>query len=483
MTLRLRLVVALFALMLAGLGLFGVVTYTVYARSQYQRLDEQIRAAVPFATRQLAEQARSGSSSSNSTTPTTRAGTGRGSDSDAPPPLVPLSTYSELRDATGKVLVAAQLSSTTSKPKLGTVVAPAPPARFFTVGSATGSGTWRVFVSPVSGPDATGPGEFAVVAIPTNDVTTALRRLVFIEISGSAVLLLLLSTGAWVIMRRGLRPLEEVAETAGAITAGDMTRRVSATAPSTEVGQLGIAFNTMLDEIQEAFAARDATEQRLRQFLADVSHELRTPLTSIQGFAELFRIGDPQQIDLATILRRIEQESARMRELVEDLLLLARLDQTRPTERKPVDLAVLAADACSDIAAAAPDRDIVLDAPEPIVLVGDEALLRQAIANLTTNAVKHTPEGSRVDVSTRLVDGHAVVEVRDHGAGLDADALAHAYDRFWQADKARAGAGAGLGLAIVESVAHDHGGTVTATNAPDGGAIFTMDLPISPSHL
>jgi two-component system OmpR family sensor kinase len=251
-----------------------------------------------------------------------------------------------------------------------------------------------------------------------------------------------------------------------------------------EVGQLGLALNTMLDEIESAFAERDATEQRLRQFLADASHELRTPLTSIQGFAELFRIGAANQehVDLPTILRRIEEESARMKVLVEDLLLLARLDETRPIQRQPVDLAVLAADACSDAVAAAPDRRVTLDAPEPVVVLGDEAHLRQAIANLVANALRHTPAGTPIEVSARLRDGMGTVTVRDHGSGLDAEALAHVFDRFWQADKARSGSGAGLGLTIVAGIAAEHGGKAVAANAGSGngsrGAVFELLLPL-----
>jgi len=246
------------------------------------------------------------------------------------------------------------------------------------------------------------------------------------------------------------------------------------------VGQLGLALNTMLGDIEVAFHEREATERRLRQFLADASHELRTPLTSIQGFAELFRVsGEDARVDLPTILRRIEEESARMKVLVEDLLLLARLDEPRATERAPVDLAVLAADACSDAVAHAPDRPITLDAPEPVVIAGDDDHLRQAIANLVTNAVRHTPAGTRIEVSARLDRGSAVIAVRDHGAGLDPATLDHAFDRFWQADNARVGTGAGLGLAIVASIAGEHGGTATAANAPDGGALFTLRLPLT----
>jgi two-component system OmpR family sensor kinase len=236
----------------------------------------------------------------------------------------------------------------------------------------------------------------------------------------------------------------------------------------------------MREDIEAAFQERDATELRLRQFLADASHELRTPLTSIQGFAELFRVGgDHAQVDLPTILRRIEEESARMKVLVEDLLLLARLDRPRAAERRPVDLAVLAADACSDAVAIAPDRAVTLDAPEPVVVAGDQAHLRQAMSNLITNAVRHTPPGTPIEVSARLVDGQAVVAVRDHGPGLNEDDLTHVFDRFWQADKARVGTGAGLGLAIVSSIAVAHGGTASAANAPGGGAIFTIRLPLS----
>jgi two-component system OmpR family sensor kinase len=272
-----------------------------------------------------------------------------------------------------------------------------------------------------------------------------------------------------------------MADTTKEIAAGDLSQRVQVSSPGTEVGQLAVAFNTMLDEIQAAFADRDATEARLRQFLADASHELRTPLTSIQGFAELFRLGaDGSAVGTGTIMRRIEEESARMKGLVEDLLLLARLDQVRQSERSPVDLSVLAADACSDATASAPDRPITLSAPQPVVVLGDEAHLRQALANLLSNALAHTPAGGPITVAARLKAGGAIVEVRDHGPGLDAESLAHVFDRFWQKDPARAGAGAGLGLAIVAAVAEEHDGSVTAGNAPEGGAVFTIRLPLVP---
>jgi two-component system OmpR family sensor kinase len=491
MTLRLRLVLALVTLVAAGLVVFGVVTYTLYSSSQHQRLDAQLRSS-----QQLVERRLQGND-----------GGGPGGPSDGGPgPAVdiPAGTYAELLDSSGSV--ANQFNLSSGAPKLPS---PLPGAshtpKLFNAASTSGSGGFRVLICKVAAPFGGGPGGggggggpgggyvtrpgvtltsdyTVVIAAPLTEVSNALHRLVLDEAGGALLLLLLLSAGSWLILRRGLRPLERMAGTARSITAGDLSQRVSPAGGASEVGQLGLALNTMLDDIEGAFQEREATEQRLRQFLADASHELRTPLTSIQGFAELFRLsGDHAQVDLPTILRRIEQESARMKVLVEDLLLLARLDQTRAAERAPVDLAVLAADACSDAVATAPDRRVTLDAPEPVVVAGDQAHLRQAIANLVTNAVHHTPPGTPIEVSARLNDGWAEVAVRDHGPGLDEAGLAHVFDRFWQADRARVGTGAGLGLAIVASIAGEHGGRASAANCPDGGAVFRLRLPLSGS--
>ncbi|MCU1379220.1 MAG: integral rane sensor signal transduction histidine kinase [Acidimicrobiales bacterium] len=460
MTLRSRLVVALVLLSTAGLAVFGVATYVLYARSQYERLDAQIRTAEPFARAQLRAETIPG-----------RPGPGR---VGPPPVVVPIGTYVEERTPDGLVqrLQAGDSSTQPNLPAdLGTVT---PQGRYLTVGSTTGSGRWRVLVSEGPG------GSTVIVAFPLTEVTEALRRLVAIEGVSAGVLLALLGAGSWFILRRGLHPLEAMATTARSITAGDLSQRVEPSESKTEVGQLGLALNTMLGEIEEAFREREATELRLRQFLADASHELRTPLTSIQGFAELYRLGgDQEHVDQPTIFRRIEEESARMKTLVEDLLLLARLDQTRPAERVPVDLAVLAADACSDAVAAAPDRPVSLVAPDPVVVRGDGDHLRQAIGNLVANALRHTPAGTPLEVSATLEGGAAVVRVRDHGRGLGEEALEHAFDRFWQADEARVGNGAGLGLSIVAGIAREHGGTATAANAPDGGAVFTLTLPMT----
>ncbi|MBV8958326.1 MAG: HAMP domain-containing histidine kinase [Actinobacteria bacterium] len=476
MTLRLRLVLALVVLVAAGLAVFGGVTYSLYAHSQYQRLDTQLQTSAPSFTGVLDNNRGGDGFGGDGRNGRDGGGPGPGGGGGGErPPLGPLGTYAELRSSDGTVLSHFQPIETTALPKLPTKLTAAERPRFLTTGSTSGSTAWRVFVGRAQGPE----NNAVVVAVPLTDVRSSLQRLVFIEVAGALALLALLSGGAWFVLRRGLRPLEQMADTAGAIAGGDLSQRVETAGESSEVGQLGLALNTMLDEIESSFAEREATEQRLRQFLADASHELRTPLTSIQGFAELFRIGgDPEHADLPTIMRRIEQEAARMGVLVEDLLLLARLDQTRPVDREPVDLAVLAADACSDAVAAAPDRPVTLDAPDPVVVLGDQAHLRQAVGNLVTNAVRHTPDATAIEVGARLLEGKAVITVREHGAGLDDEALAHAFDRFWQADKARVGAGAGLGLAIVAGAVAEHGGTATAANAEGGGALFTLTLPL-----
>jgi two-component system OmpR family sensor kinase len=301
---------------------------------------------------------------------------------------------------------------------------------------------------------------------------------VLIEGVAGGALLAVLGAGSWLVLRRGLRPLERMAATARSISAGDLTRRVDAAGGEGEVGQLGLALNGMLDDLERAFTERDATEQRLRQFLADASHELRTPLTSIRGFAELFRLGE-EQVDLPVVLRRIEEESTRMNDLVDELLLLARLDQPRPADTAPVDLAVLGADACSDASALDHERTVTLDAPDPVVVTGVRDHLQQAVANLVVNAVHHTPTGTPIEISARSADRWAILTVRDHGPGLTPEALDHAFDRFWRADSARAGTGSGLGLAIVAAIADEHDGTVKADNPDGGGARFTLRIPLA----
>ena len=470
MTLRVRLVLALVALVIVAQGVGFAATYFAYRNSEYGRIDQQLRSSAAPITRQLEVQNGIQVGPGGGAPPG-----GLNGDDQRRGPETPADTFAQLRDQNGAVIgspLSSPFDSSSVRPKLPAVLKG--DGDIFSTTETNGSGGYRVLVVPN---DSSG---YTVIAEPTTEVVNALRRLVLIEIAAVAALLVFTATGTWIIVRRGLRPLERMAGTAARISAGDLSQRVTLSASGTEVEQLGLALNTMLDDIEAAFAERDATEQRLRQFLADASHELRTPLTSIQGFAELFRVsGDDARVDLPTILRRIEEESARMRVLVEDLLLLARLDEHRPVERRLTDLVVLTADACTDVVATDPDRPVTLDAPEPVVVPGDEDLLRQAIFNLTTNALRHTPAGTPLEVGCHLDDGKAVVTVRDHGPGLDESSIGLVFDRFWQGDRARVGTGTGLGLSIVAAVAAEHGGSASVRNAPDGGAVFTLTLPRS----
>jgi two-component system OmpR family sensor kinase len=256
---------------------------------------------------------------------------------------------------------------------------------------------------------------------------------------------------------------------------------VSPATERTEVGRLGLALNAMLGQIEKAFAERQASENRLRQFLADASHELRTPLASIRGYAELFRIGAARKpADTEKAMGRIEDESARMGALVENLLTLARLDQVPEAPRTPVDLASLARDAADDARAVAPDRTVSLDADDAVMVLGDSSQLRQVLGNLVRNALMHTSAGTPIDLSVRRGDsGEGVLEVRDHGRGLPTDDTDALFERFWRADpgRERGRGGAGLGLSIVAAIVDAHGGRVSAANAPGGGALFTITLP------
>ncbi|MBP7630755.1 MAG: HAMP domain-containing histidine kinase [Acidimicrobiales bacterium] len=494
MTLRTRLVLALVLLSAVCLATFAWATTTLYERSQRDQLDDQLVASAGPLVGRLEIDWLSGTDPSRcrSTSATVVSGSWEQSDGDRDgssrgfAPGQSFDGYAELIAADGTLLACSTPIYDEARPRLPDDLAGAEGERLFTTASIDVGGNWRVLVTDADSGPRGGPsdqvGAVVVLAVPTRGVDQSISQLVRIELAAAVALLGALAAGAWVILRRGLHPLEEMATTAAGITAGDLSQRVEPANDHTEVGQLGLALNTMLDGLEGAFQEREATEQRLRRFLADASHELRTPLTSIQGFAELFRLGATnEQVDLPVILRRIEQESGRMKVLVEDLLLLARLDETRTIDSVPVDVSVLAADACTDAVAVSPGRQVTLDAPTPAVVMGDAPHLRQAIANLVTNAVKHTPDGSPIEVSTRVLGDRVRVGVRDHGPGLDPATLDHVFDRFWQADAARVGTGAGLGLAIVAGIAEAHHGTASAANAVDGGAIFTLDLPAAPT--
>ena len=326
--------------------------------------------------------------------------------------------------------------------------------------------------------------EVMVVAVPLREAQDALHRLVVVEaLVGGGAIVALIALG-WIVIRIGLRPLERIGRVAAEIARGDLSRRVTPADQRTEVGRLGRSLNEMLGQIERAFGDRRRSEDRLRRFLADASHELRTPLASIRGYAELFRLGaadDPATLERA--MARIESEAARMGVLVEDLLALASLDEAPTSRELPVDVREVAEQTTEDTRILAPDRAVALQAREPATVLGDPDQLRRLLANLTRNAVIHTPPGTAIDLAVRRAGDLVVVSVRDHGPGLPPGAADQLFERFWRAEggRSRGRGGAGLGLAIARGIAHAHAGDIRATNAPGGGALFEVTLPAAPA--
>ena len=429
----------------------------------------------------------------------------------ARPQRAPGSYYIVLLDRDGRLVHTVAEPPNADLPRLSITRAEASRRgrEFFTVEAPSGT-PWRAVA--VVEPEE----ETKVIAVSLGDVENTVSRLTVIVAGvGTAVLVVLAVAGYWLV-RRSLRPLVEIETTAQAIAGGDLSRRVPLRHRRTEMGRLGRAINGMLAQIEAAFRAREASEaaardaaeaarraaveaqrsaDRMRRFVADASHELRTPLTSIRGFAELFR--QDGAADLATashLLRRIEDEAARMGLLVDDLLLLARLDQQRPLRRRPVDVLDLAAGAVLDAQLLAPDREIDLirldDSDAPLVVTGDEARLRQVIGNLVANALRHTPPGTpfRIAVGrSPRPDGHdeIVIEVADEGPGLTPEQAERVFERFYRADPARsrASGGTGLGLSIAAALVEAHNGTIGVTSTPGEGATFQVRLPAAPARL
>ena len=347
-----------------------------------------------------------------------------------------------------------------------------------TLPSVDGDNRWRVQARYDKNTDQT-----VVLAVSLADADATVSRLTWLSLLISGLVLMFTAAAAWVIARIGLQPLERIEETAKRIAAGDLTERVPTYRQRTEVGRLAHALNGMLAQIERAFSASTESEATLRRFVSDASHELRTPVAAIRGHAEMWRTGISNDLD--TIMSRIESESLRMGDLVDDMLLLARLDQSRPLEQEPVDLLSLATDAVIDGQALQPDRTVTLDAnpgANPPVVIGDQARLRQVLANLLTNALAHTPATSPIDVAVRACDRHVEVSVRDAGPGMPPEVMSKVFDRFYRVDPARTRAhgGTGLGLAIVKSLTEAHGGTVTCTSTVATGSTFVIALPLAP---
>lgn len=407
--------------------------------------------------------------------------------------------YMGLADANGR------LRQTLIQPFRGTPdiraasVTKAPSGPFTEVVGGRPGGNWRVYVQHVQFAD-TGEYGYLVVASNLAAVDATVSRLVNIDLAAGLIVLGALAVAGYGMVRVSLRPLRDIERTAAAIASGDLSRRVPEEPPGTEVGRLGRSLNGMLTQIEGAFRARERSEaaardseRRMRRFVADAGHELRTPLTSIRGFAELHRqrgaSASPEQTD--ELIGHIEDSATAMGLLVEDLLLLARLDQQRPLQQAPVNLVELAADVVIDARTRAPAREIEITGigiaeGDPVVVTGDGPRLRQILANLVNNALTHTPDGTPVTIGVGYTerDGHrlALMQVADTGPGLPPEQASRVFERFYRADpsRTRAQGGTGLGLSIVASLAAAHGGSAEVETAPGQGATFRVLLPVEP---
>ena len=363
-----------------------------------------------------------------------------------------------------------------------------------TVNSRTGSNDWRIM--PISLESSTnGQASSMVIALPlkqTNQVVALVGVLTFAF--GLATLAAAIAM-TWVIVTRTFEPLARVEQTAAKIAAGDLSQRIEDYNPSNEIGNLAISLNTMLAQIESSFNAQAKSEAKMRRFVGDASHELRTPLVSIRGYSELYRQGAlPNDEAVATAMGRIESESKRMGQLVEDLLTLARIDERRESKLAPFDLFHLAVDASNDAYATSPDREVSLVgltddvAPTSAPVIGDESRMRQVVANLLTNAMRYTPAGTPLEIAVGVredVPGYplSVIEVRDHGPGIHGEDRERVFERFYRTDtsRSRETGGTGLGLSIVAAILEQHDGSVHIEETSGGGATFVISLPFYPA--
>jgi two-component system, OmpR family, sensor kinase len=355
----------------------------------------------------------------------------------------------------------------------------APTGPLTVAASNDGGPRYRVVTSSLRG------GGMFATAISLDDVDTAVSNARRGLLVAGLVALAATAAATWLAIRRGLRPVDRMVSTAEAIAEGNTDERIDVTDPGSEVGRLGTALNRMLDRIGDSLAARTASEQRMRRFVADASHELRTPLTAIRGYAELYRQGGDAAAEAVDAMERIERAAARMGGLVDDLVLLARLDQGRPLEAAPVDLAAVVAESVADACVVEPARAIQVASVPSAMVTGDRARLRQAVDNLVANVREHTRPTTRVAISVEAHRRDVVLVVADDGPGMtDADA-ARAFDRFWQAPatEEHPRRGTGLGLAIVADLVAAHGGEVSLDTAPDAGTRVTIRLPAADTQV
>jgi len=457
LSLRTRLVLGLLVLAAAGLVAADIATYTSQESFLFQQTDSTLQNEHQFAN---------------------QAGN-RGP--GGPGPGTPPGLYVEIRNLQTGAVVYSHLEGFPGQragapPRLPKTIKLQAPREgepdavtYFTASAVSGGGRYRVRASI----EVDNPGQLLVVATTLHDVDASLHRLFLIELFVTlAVLAALVLLALWVV-RIGLRPLRAIEQTAARIAAGDLSQRVERAEPRTEVGRLGMALNVMLGRIEES-------DQRLRRFVADASHELRTPLAAVRAYAELFRRGAASRPDdLERAMSGISRESERMSLLVEDLLLLARLDEGRPLEQEPVDLGEVVGEAVETARTVEPSRPIDLDA-EPAVVLGDRDRLRQVVDNLLSNVRSHTPAGSPVHVRVTRNVPNAVLEVEDTGPGLGETEAEQVFERFHRGDpsRSRSSGGVGLGLSIVAAVAEAHGGTANAESTPGKGSTFRITLPL-----
>ncbi len=475
MSLRARLVLAVALVALVALGVAGVATYTAYTRSQVSQIDSSLqRSHEP-----IEEAVRSGSA--DTTAAVERAAPGLFVAVLASDRSVIVQTPA--REA-GKVPLIADLDDVALPPP--TTGDPIDRPSFSTVSAVDGSASMRVRTSRLAN------GDVLVIGVSLHEAERSQRSLVVIEVIVAMIALLVAGGVGWILVRVGLRPLQRMEQAALSIAGGgDLDLQVPGGERPTEIGRLATAMNTMLTRIRGAFAERDETEQalrsseeRMRRFVADVSHELRTPVAAVSAYVELVDRGARDRpADLERALHGIALESSRMRGLVEELLLLARLDEGRPLARERVDLDEVVVEAIAAAQAVSPQWPIALHATKVVSVEGDVQRIRQIVDNLLANVRMHTPPGTTTTVSIDA-DASAVMSVGDDGPGMSAGQAAHVFERFFRADpsRSRASGGAGLGLAIVAALVDAHHGSIRVETAPGRGTVFTVSLPLAPDQ-
>lgn len=474
--LRARLVAIISLLLAAGLGIAAVATTTVVSNFLVQQVDEELNAAALSVTSVVPQGQTQG---------------------------VPSNYYVQVTHENGEVRAYGTEAVTRfGKPDLPTTTfeeasgADVNPYTVPAVTDSAGSENWRA-VTIAAKVRATGEPVVIQVALPLVGMDKTISILTRTLITSGLGIVMLGGLTAWVLVERSLRSLRSVEHTAAQIAAGDLSQRVPEAPPGTEMGSLAASLNAMLTQIERAFAAQEASEVRMRQFVSDASHELRTPVATIRGYGELYRMGaldSTEKVD--DTMLRIEDAARRMGMLVNDLLVLARLDEGRPIAREDVDLVALARDSVQDLHALDPTREVALvpldaaaapddpagQVPDTLIVEGDGDRLRQVVTNLIGNVARHTPAGTPAEIALgiRKDDGVAVLEVRDHGPGLTEEQGKRIFERFYRADSSRTreSGGSGLGMAIVAAIVGTHGGHVEVTPTDGGGLTVQVTLPL-----